>query len=56
MISEEIKKKIDLFLEDLNALMEGGKTEGDFSDLYARHPEVRVCIRRAMWHLRKRNK
>lgn len=53
-LSEEMKKKIDLFLADLSELMENGKTEGDFSELYAHHPDVRICIRRAMLYLLKR--
>jgi hypothetical protein len=52
-LSEELRKKIDLFLADLNELMENGKTEGDFSELYAHHPDVRIGIRRAMLYLQK---
>lgn len=53
MISEDMKRKIDLFLEDLRVVVAGGRVTGDFSDVYDRHPDIRIGIRRAMLYLQK---
>lgn len=47
-VTEAVAGAISSFLMELEILMEMGKTEGDFSALYARHPLVRIGIRRAM--------
>ena len=50
MINE---KQIDSFLKELKQLMDGGKTTGDFSDLYKKYPKVKVGIRVAMRFLKE---
>jgi hypothetical protein len=50
-ISEETRKQIEGFLEELRA---SGRTTGDFSDLYAKYPKVRIGIRRALLYLEQK--
>ena len=45
-------EEVDLFFDDL--LQEWLKETKDFTELYARHPKIRIGLRRALLVLRKR--
>lgn len=49
----KLKPKIQAFLDELQLILEMDKDKIDFSDLYARHPEVNIGIRRAILYLKK---
>jgi hypothetical protein len=46
------EEEVELFLDDL--LQEWLKDQKDFTELYARHPKIRIGLRRALLVLRKR--
>lgn len=49
----ETHKQTDAFLAELLELTKGHMIPGDYSDLFAKYPLVRLCIRRAIIATRK---
>lgn len=52
MISEELEAEIEAFFVDLMEAFDEDKE--DFTEIYQRHPTVRIGLRRALLTLEKR--